>query len=174
MDEDGEDGCDGDEAAYEQEVGKDGSDDVEESEVVEEPPLPASGQREARGRRVLGAAGRLATLQRHVGDGSSALTVDRDLRRPGWQSDDAAAPAVVRPSDAEQDLGMRWLRDHDEMRARECLEAEMAAGCGLRRLAVLRYQVQAAELIDLSGQVASLVADRRQGLKARLTKARRR
>ena len=98
MEEDGEDGSDGDEAAYEQEVGKDGSDDVEESEVVEEPPL----------------------------------------------------------------------------RARECLEAEMAAGCGLRRLAVLRYQVQAAELIDLRGQVASLVADRRQELKARLTKARRR
>ena len=98
IDEDGVDGSDGDVAEYEQEVGKDGSDDVEESEVVEEPPL----------------------------------------------------------------------------RARECLEAEMAAGCGLRRLAVLRYQVRETELIDLREQVASLVADRRQALKARLTKARRR
>ncbi|CAK0909022.1 unnamed protein product, partial [Prorocentrum cordatum] len=53
---------------------------------------------------------RLLALRRHVFEGTVALTVDRDIRRPGWQGDggDDAPPA---PSASELEAGRLWLRD---------------------------------------------------------------
>ncbi|CAK0846102.1 unnamed protein product [Prorocentrum cordatum] len=53
---------------------------------------------------------RLLALRRHVFAGCVALTVDRDIRRPGWQGagGDDAPPA---PSASEREAGRLWLRD---------------------------------------------------------------
>ncbi|CAK0863071.1 unnamed protein product [Prorocentrum cordatum] len=53
---------------------------------------------------------RLLALRRHVFAGFVALTVDRDIRRPGWQGagGDDAPPA---PSASEREAGRLWLRD---------------------------------------------------------------
>ena len=52
---------------------------------------------------------RLMALRRHVFAGTVALTVDRDIRRPGWQLDGVdVAPPV--PSAAEAAAGREWLR----------------------------------------------------------------
>ncbi|CAK0834529.1 unnamed protein product [Prorocentrum cordatum] len=52
---------------------------------------------------------RLLALSSHVFAGTVALTVDRDIRRPGWQEagGEAAPPA---PSAAEMAEGRQWLR----------------------------------------------------------------
>ncbi|CAK0873954.1 unnamed protein product, partial [Prorocentrum cordatum] len=100
---------------------------------------------------------RQRVLQRQVGESQCAVADDRDARRPGWQAADALAGSASPPSADEQRAGLAWLR--------EGLEASLAEGCGPRRLAVLRDRVGEAAIIDLRGQVASFVADRRQELK---------
>ena len=109
---------------------------------------------------------RLRVLQRQVEESQSAIVDDRDMRRPGWQAADARAGLPVQPSADEQRAGLGWLR--------ATLEARLAVGCGTRRLAVLRGHVGEAAIIDLRAQVASLKADRRLELKARLKNHRRR